>query len=108
MPLTWSPDDPAAAQAGGWAGTTNPYLADVQDMVRLSPLGPLRESILQETRFSASMARTADPEWLIDTNGHPMPSLAAFREYMEIQPEFGVPNLCYATHLDTIGGIHSY
>ncbi|MGW4961596.1 TIM-barrel domain-containing protein [Nonomuraea sp. NPDC004186] len=81
----------------------NPYLADVQDMVRISPWSRFPESVVSEARHSAAMARLADPGWLIDTNGHPMPSLTAFREYMSLQPELGVPSLLYATHLDTTG-----
>ncbi|MET8046585.1 TIM-barrel domain-containing protein [Streptosporangium sp. NPDC005286] len=81
----------------------NPYLADVQDMVRISPWSVFPDSVATEARHSTAMARIADPGWLIDTNGYPMPSLTAFREYMELQPELGVPSLLYGTHLDTTG-----
>ncbi len=86
----------------------NPYLAGVQDMVRISPWSLYPDSVMAEARHSAAMARAADPEWLIDTNGYPMPSLAAFREYMELQPELGVPSLLYCTHLDTTGEAFTY
>ncbi|RCG28352.1 hypothetical protein DQ384_24880 [Sphaerisporangium album] len=81
----------------------NPYMADVQDMVRISPWPLYPDSVVAEATHSASMARIADPGWLIDTNGYPMPSLSAFREYMDLQPVLGVPSLLYATHLDTTG-----
>jgi hypothetical protein len=81
----------------------NPYLADVQDMLRLGICGGLRDSVVPEVNFGAAMARIADPDWLIDTNGWPIPSLTAFREYIEAQPAIGVPDLCYASHLDTTG-----
>jgi hypothetical protein len=45
----------------------------------------------------------ADPNWLIDTDGWPMPSLSALREYVAVQPTLGVPSLYYASHLDTTG-----
>lgn len=82
----------------------NPYLADVQDMLRLGDVYTHhRESVVPEMTFRAEMARIADPDWLIDTDGWPMPSLAAFRDYVRAQPALGVPSLYYATHLDTTG-----
>lgn len=82
----------------------NPYLADVQDMLRLGDIYTHQpDSVVPEMTFRAAMARVADPEWLIDTDGWPMPSLAAFREYVNAQTGLGVPSLYYATHLDTTG-----
>jgi hypothetical protein len=83
----------------------NPYLADVQDMVRVSPWSSYSESVAAEATFAARMCRVADPDWLIDTNAWPMPSLSAFREYTRLQPALGVPSLFYATHLDTTGDV---
>jgi hypothetical protein len=80
----------------------NPYFADVQDMVRLGDIySHQAATVLPEMRFRASMARIADPSWLIDSDGWPMPSLAAWREYVREQPGIGVPSLYYLTHLDT-------
>jgi len=82
----------------------NPYFADVQDMLRLGDVYAHRQdSVAAEMSFRAEMARAADPSWLIDADGWPMPSLTAFREYVEVQPGLGVPSLYYATHLDTTG-----
>jgi hypothetical protein len=82
----------------------NPYLADVQDMLRLGDIYTHRsDSVISEMTFRATMAGIADPGWLIDTDGWPMPSLAAFREYVAAQPALGVPSLYYVTHLDTTG-----
>ncbi|MGH3328958.1 MAG: TIM-barrel domain-containing protein [Streptomycetales bacterium] len=82
----------------------NPYLADVQDVLRLGDIYTHHpDSVVPEMTFRAAMARIADPDWLIDTDGWPMPSLAAFREYVGVQPTLGVPSLYYATHLDTTG-----
>jgi hypothetical protein len=82
----------------------NPYFADVQDMIRLGDVYSHRAgSVLEEMRFRASMAAIADPSCLLDTDGWPMPSMAAWREYAGEQPALGVPSLCYCTHLDTTG-----
>jgi hypothetical protein len=82
----------------------NPYFADVQDMLRLGDIYSHRaDSVLEEMAFRARMARTADPGILIDTDGWPLPSLAAWREYTAAQPALGVPSLYYASHLDTTG-----
>ncbi|MFC4587992.1 TIM-barrel domain-containing protein [Sphaerisporangium corydalis] len=82
----------------------NPYFADVLDMVRLGDIYTRdRDSVVADMAFRARMARIADENWLIDTDGWPLPSLSAFREYVEAQPGLGVPSLYYATHLDTTG-----
>jgi hypothetical protein len=82
----------------------NPYLADVQDMLRLGDIYAHRsDSVVEEMTFRAEMARIADPSWLVDTDGWPMPSLAAMREYVRAQPDLGVPSLYYVSHLDTTG-----
>ncbi|MGH3631970.1 MAG: hypothetical protein ACRDRL_31580, partial [Sciscionella sp.] len=82
----------------------NPYLAGVQDMLRLGDVYARHaDSVAHEMTFRAQMARSVDPDWLIDTDGWPMPSLAALREYVDLQPSLGVPSLYYATHLDTTG-----
>jgi hypothetical protein len=81
-----------------------PYLADVQDMLRLGDIYSARaDSVTEEMAFRASMTRQVDPDWLIDTDGWPLPSLAAMRDYIDAQPSLGVPSLYYATHLDTTG-----
>lgn len=92
---------PAALVVGQ---SPNPYFADVQDMIRLGDVYSHRaDSVLEEMRFRASMAAIADPSCLLDTDGWPMPSLAAWREYAAEQPSLGVPSLYYCTHLDTTG-----
>lgn len=82
----------------------NPYFADVQDMVRLGDIySHQAASVGPEMRFRAAMARISDPSCLIDTDGWPLPSLPAWREYVRTQPSLGVPSLYYLTHLDTTG-----
>ena len=73
-------------------------------MLRLGDIYTHRpDSVVPEMTFRAEMARIADPDWLVDTDGWPIPSLTAFREYVDVQPTLGVPSLYYATHLDTTG-----
>lgn len=82
----------------------NPYFSACQDMLRLGDMYSVqRDSVADEMRFRARMARLAGFD-LIDTDGWPMPSIEAMREYsVEVQPELGVPSLYYVTHLDTTG-----
>ncbi len=82
----------------------NPYFSDVQDMLRLGDIyTPDSHSVVEEMRFRARMARIADPSWLIDTDGWPMPSINALTQYARHQPDLGVPSLYYITNLDTTG-----
>lgn len=82
----------------------NPYFADVLDMVRLGDVyAHDQSSVLEEMTLRARMARIADPGWLIDTDGWPMPSRLALREYMRMQPAIGVPSMYYVSHIDTTG-----
>lgn len=82
----------------------NPYFAGAQDMLRLGDIYTHHaESVAEEMSFRAAMARIANPSWLIDTDGWPMPSLVALREYVDLQPAIGVPSLYYVSHLDTTG-----
>ena len=54
----------------------DPYLADVQDMLRLGDVYSVRaDSVAEEMMFRAAMVRQVDPDWPIDTDGWPMPSL---------------------------------
>lgn len=49
------------------------------------------------------MALAACPEWLIDCDNCPLSHLPTWREYVERQPELGVPSLYYVTSLDVEG-----
>jgi hypothetical protein len=74
------------------------------DMLRLGDIySPDPDSVTDQMTFRTRMARIADPSWLIDTDGWPLPSRAALREYAKLQPDLGTPSLYYATHLDTTG-----
>jgi hypothetical protein len=82
--------------------TPHPYLADALDMIRLNdvntahPVGPAMT-------HRARVAALACPDALIDTDNWPMPDKAAWREYLALQPELGVPSLYFATHVGATG-----
>ena len=86
--------------------TPHPYLTDVVDMIRLNDLnnGPdTRRDINPSMTHRARVAAIACPNLIIDTDDWQMPNKAAWRAYMDLQPEMGVPSLYYATHIDSTG-----
>ena len=80
--------------------TPNPHFGDVTDMIRLNDVNTGADVVAQ-MRHRAAVARAACPDVLIDTDNWPMPSKAAWREYVQVQPELGVPSLYFATHVDS-------
>ncbi len=48
----------------------------------------------------ARVARAACPNLIVDTDNWPMPHRAAWREYLEVQTQLGVPSLYFVTHFD--------
>lgn len=83
--------------------TPHPAFVDVADMIRLNDMIGGHESVVPQMRFRADVTRAACPDLLVDTDDWRIPSLAAWREYLEVKPELGVPSLYYATHIDTTG-----
>jgi hypothetical protein len=81
----------------------HPAFVDVADMIRLNDMVGGHASVVPQMRFRADVSRAACPELLIDTDDWRIPSLAAWREYLEAKPELGVPSLYYATHVDATG-----
>jgi hypothetical protein len=71
--------------------------------VRLNDIIGGHASVVPQMRFRAELTRAACPELLIDTDDWRIPSLAAWREYLTVKPELGVPSLYYATHVDATG-----
>ncbi len=82
------------------AHTANPYFSDVLDVLRLNDIMTDFKSVVPLMRHRARTAKIACPEWLINTDNWNMPSLEAWREYMEFQPEIGIPSLYAITGLD--------
>jgi len=81
----------------------HPAFADVADMIRLNDMIGGQASVVPQMAFRAELVRAAVPELLIDTDDWRIPSLAAWREYLEVKPDLGVPSLYYATHIDQTG-----
>jgi hypothetical protein len=84
------------------AHTPHPYLADVVDMIRLNDVNTGCDVVEQMTR-RARIARLACPQALIDTDNWPMANRAAWRAYLPVQPELGVPALYFTSVVDSTG-----
>jgi hypothetical protein len=82
--------------------TPHPYLADVVDMIRLNDINT-GQPVNSAMRHRAYVASIACPNLIIDTDNWPMKDKAAWRNYVSIQPELGVPSLYFATHIDSTG-----
>jgi hypothetical protein len=83
--------------------TPHPAFVDVTDMIRLNDIIGGHDSVVPQMRFRTEVTRAACPELLIDTDDWRIPSLAAWREYLQVKAELGVPSLYYATHIDQTG-----
>lgn len=88
--------------------TPHPYLADVLDMVRLNDTLELKylsdpsigRNIDVVMKHRAKIAALACPDALIDTDNWPVRDRAAWRQYVQLQPELGVPALYFADRID--------
>lgn len=81
------------------AHTPHPYLATEIDMIRLNDVNT-GSDINPAMIHRARIARIACPNAVIDTDNWPMPNKEAWRAYVEIQADLGVPSLYLATHVD--------
>jgi hypothetical protein len=82
--------------------TPHPYLSDVTDMIRLNDIN-IGKDINSAMEKRANIAAIACPKAIIDTDNWPMTNKAAWRKYLRLQPELGVPSLYFATHIDNTG-----
>lgn len=83
--------------------TPHPAFVDVADMIRLNDIIGGHPSVVPQMRFRTEVVRAACPELLIDTDDWRIPSREAWREFLRVKPELGVPSLYYATHIDATG-----
>ena len=88
--------------------TPHPSFADVTDMIRLNDMVQTDDPdpaarVVAQMRHRAEVARAAVPELLVDTDDWCVPSLAEWREYVEVKPSLGVPSLYYATRVGRDG-----
>lgn len=79
--------------------TPNPYFESVTDMIRLNDVNT-GSPVVPQMIHRARVAKAACPNRLIDTDNWPMPSRAAWREYLKVQNDLGIPSLYFATALD--------
>lgn len=84
------------------AHTPHPYLADIVDMIRLNDVN-VASDIPSAMTHRARIARLACPRAIIDTDNWPMPDKSAWRRYLQLQPELGVPSLYQVSHMDATG-----
>lgn len=80
--------------------TPHPYLADVVDMIRLNDINTGTD-VNRAMTHRATIAAIACPHAVIDTDNWPITDKTAWRDYVRLQPELGVPSLYYASHIDT-------
>lgn len=80
--------------------TPHPYLADVVDMIRLNDINTGTD-VNRAMTHRATIAAIACPHAVIDTDNWPITDRAAWRDYVRLQPELGVPSLYYASHIDS-------
>ena len=83
--------------------TPHPAFVDVADMIRLNDMIGGHASVVPQMTFRADVAQAVVPELLIDTDDWRIPSREAWREYLAVKHELGVPSLYYATHIDVTG-----
>jgi hypothetical protein len=84
--------------------TPHPYLADVTDMIRLNDVN-INKDINPAMERRARVAAIACPKAIIDTDNWPMTNKAAWRKYLRLQPELGVPSLYFSSHIDNTGEV---
>ena len=84
--------------------TPHPYLADVLDMIRLNDINTGKD-VNAAMRHRARIANIACPQAIIDTDNWPITDKQAWRTYLELQPELGVPSLYYVSHIDSTGEV---
>ncbi len=103
LSIIYSAAKEAKADALVIAHTANAYFGDVVDMLRLNDICSDFRSVVPTMEHRQKVARAACPEWLIDSDNYPLSHLPAWREYVEVQPQLGVPSLYYLTSLHSEG-----
>ena len=81
--------------------TPHPSFVDVTDMIRLNDI--VSGEIVPQMEFRADVVRAACPELPIDTDDWRVPDKRAWRAFLDMKADLGVPSLYYASHLDASG-----
>ena len=79
----------------------NPYFDDIVDMLRLNDFYTDNQSVVDQMHHRIKIGRISCPDCCVHTDQHPMPNLAAWREYAKFQPLIGNPVLYYVTGMET-------
>ena len=70
-------------------------------MLRLNDFYTDNRSVVDQMHHRAKIARISIPGCCVHTDQHPMPDLAAWREYAKFQPLIGNPVLYYVSGMET-------
>ena len=81
--------------------TPHPSFVDVTDMIRLNDM--TSGEVVPQMTFRADVVRAACPELPIDTDDWRVPDKRAWRAFLDVKADIGVPSLYYASHLDATG-----
>lgn len=85
--------------------TPNPYFADVVDVLRLNDLDGESDNVLDIMTARAQIAQIGCKHWLIDTDNDLMINKSRWRDYITLQPQLGIPDTYYATHIAASGEV---
>ncbi|MBB6479751.1 TIM-barrel domain-containing protein [Spirochaeta isovalerica] len=83
--------------------TANPYFSEDVDMLRLNDMDGTSPDVLGIMQNRATIARSCNPQWLIDTDNDLMINKKMWLEYIQLQPLLGNPDTYYATGIAQSG-----
>ncbi|MDI4646999.1 hypothetical protein [Cohnella hashimotonis] len=75
--------------------TANPYFANITDVLRLNDLDGASPQATDIMRNRAEIARMCNPAWLIDPDNDLMQDKRMWRDYLQFQPQIGIPVTYY-------------
>ncbi|HUB69659.1 MAG TPA: hypothetical protein VL984_04495 [Acidimicrobiales bacterium] len=68
----------------------HPYFADVTDVLRLNDWAVKVPNVVEQARYRQQIASNCS-DWLVNTDNWMMYDIGQWREYLEVQPELGIP-----------------
>ena len=81
--------------------TANPYFAEVVDILRLNDLQGECDNVLDIMKNRAIISKMCSRNWLIDTDNDLMFDKSKWRDYIQLQPQLGIPDTYYITAIAT-------
>lgn len=73
----------------------HPYFADVTDVLRLNDWAVKTPNIIEQASYRRQIVASCS-DWLINTDNWPMYDRGQWREYLDYQPEIGIPASWFA------------